>query len=224
VARLTFDEDVRATLRDFPWAFATRYETLVLVKGPATGQTTVQQWSAATAYEVGHVVESAGVAYYCLAANTGQLLTNPGFWTTTAPERVNGDWLYAYRAPATMIAPRRVINPLLVGRGREWDPEPPEWRYGSDDTFGLIYTNELNAELEFTHMSPCVAFEGDALFRSALAWRHAHSIAPVLSRDEKKVLACWQMYAQTLKIAERAAATEVQDDDEGDAEWVAGRN
>jgi hypothetical protein len=32
------------------------------------------------------------------------------------------------------------------------------------------------------------------------------------------------MYAQTLKIAERAAATEVQDDDEGDAEWVAGRN
>jgi len=182
-ARLLYSDDVSATLRDFPWPFATRYAQLVYVAG-----------------------------------------------SEAAP--INGDWTYAYRAPANMMFARRLVR--RAGAQRRFDPSPLDFRVGSDAIGPLIYTNHaeaglvtptaLTVELEYTIRLTCAASAGDAIFRSALAWRHAHSLAPILSRDEQKVVMCWQMYQHILGTASTKAAQETQHAPDGDADWIAGRN
>lgn len=224
VARLHYDEDVRAILRDFPWPFATRYEVLTQVAGPAFENDIVQTWVSTVAYPKNSVVRVAGVDYYALGnAAAGTPVTNTAAWSTTPVLEANGDWLYAYRAPTLMAMARRVVNNTDKLR-RMWDLEPPDFRVGSDAVGALIYSNELNVELEYTVLDNCVARQGDALFRSALAWRHAHSLAPALTRDEKITGSCWEMYQRLLRDARTSGGQEKQDPHEGDVDWIAGRN
>lgn len=222
VCRLHFDEDVRKCLRDFPWPFATRYSKLTAIGGPADLQDLVQAYSATAAYTTGMVVQVAGVNYYAVQGSTGQAVTNPVYWTTTAPLEFTGDWVYAYLAPTDMLFARRLVDPDK--RRRTWDPEPPTFRVGSWGNNPILYANEENVELEYTHLSGCVAYQGDALFRSALSWRHAHSIAPGLSRDAKLTGYAWEMYQRLLRDARASGAQEQQQDREGDVDWIAGRN
>jgi len=135
---------------------------------------------------------------------------------------VNQDWVYAYRAPTTMLRARRIPNPNLIRRA--FDPNPIEFRVGSDDTGAVIYTNQLDPDLEYTVRPACAATAGDALFRAALAWKHAASLAPTLSRDEKKVAFCVTMFERVLGTAETAAAQEMQQAPQGDADWISGRS
>lgn len=224
VARLHYDEDVRAILRDFPWPFATRYEVLTAVAGPAIEQDTVQAWVSTVAYPRGSVVRVSGVDYYALANSAaGTAVTNTAAWSTMPTEEVNGDWLYAYRAPTLMAMGRRVVNNTTKAR-RQWDTIPPDFRVGSDALGALIYSNELNVELEYTVLDNCVARQGDALFRSALAWRHAHSLAPALTRDEKITGSCWELYQRLLRDARTSGGQEKQDPRDGDPDWISGRN
>ncbi len=221
--RLHYTDDASATLRDFPWAFATRYAKMALVMGDAEDQDTVQSWLATAWYERNEVVRVSSVDYYCILAHVNHTPPNATYWSTTAPEdELNGDWDYCYRAPARMMFARRIINPTAIGRG--WDPDPPRFRLSADDRAFTIYTDELNAELEYTIRPVCVSAIDDALFTSALAWRHAHSIAAALSRDEKKIAYCWEMYQALLAQARRWAANEVQQAPTGDADWITGRN
>lgn len=141
--------------------------------------------------------------------------------------RANGDWQYAYRAPAGMLFARRILDPTW--RGRKYDPQPIPFRVGSDDTGPLIYTNWINADgltatLEYTIRPVCAASAGDALFRSALAWKLAHSFAPVLAKDEKKVLMCWQMYRQLVGTATTVGSQEQQQEKPGGPDWIDGRD
>lgn len=224
VARLHYDEDVRAILRDFPWPFATRYEVLTQVAGPADEQDLVQTWVSTVAYPKNSVVRVAGVDYYALGnAAAGTPVTNTAAWSTTPVEEVNGDWLYAYRAPTLMAMARRIVDNTEKTR-RQWDTTPPDFRVGSDAVGALIYSNEPNAELEYTVLDNCVARQGDALFRNALAWRHAHALAPALTRDEKITASCWQQYERLLRDARTSAGQEKQDPREGDPDWITGRN
>jgi hypothetical protein len=148
--------------------------------------------------------------------------------TATVP--VNGDWQYSYRAPTDMMFARRIVNPNLVGRG--WDENPPKWRLGSDDTGLLIYSNEtptsgqpgnVTPELEYTIRTSCAALQGDSIFREALAWRHAFSLAPALAKDDKKAAFCLQVYQAIKATAETVGSREVQQEHEGDVDWIAGR-
>lgn len=179
-ARLHYSDDLSATLRDFPWPFATRYANLVRVAG-----------------------------------------------TLAAP--VNLDWVYAFRAPDFMMFARRIVNPSQIRRA--FDPSPIDFRVGSDDTGPLIYTNQVAvidgavAEplLEYTIRPTCAASTGDALFREALAYRHAASLALPLARDKDKATFCLQVYQSLLVRAQIAAANEGQQDPPGDAAWIIGR-
>lgn len=222
VCRLHFDEDVRKCLRDFPWPFATRYLKLTAIGGPAERQDLVQAYSSTTAYTAGMVVLSGGTLYYALQASTGQAVTNPTYWTTEPPEEFNGDWVYAYLLPSDFVFARRLVDPDK--RRRAWDLEPPPFRVGSWGNNPILYANEENVELEYTHISGCVAYQGDALFRSALSWRHAHSIAPGLSRDAKLTGYAWEMYQRLLRDARASGAQEQQQEREGDVDWIQGRN
>lgn len=227
VCRLHFDEDLRSTLRDFPWQFATRYAVLTQTAGPADEQDTVQAWSADVTYGVNDVVRVADVDYYAIQAGINHAVTDTAFWSLEAPDEVNKDWKYAYRVPSDFIAARRLTDP--EGRRRAWDLQPPPFRLGADQTtvdtgLALIYSNEVNVELEYTHLSGCASYEGDALFRSALAWRHGHSIAPSISRDKDKAAMCWAMYQRLLADARTSSVTEQQHEREGDVDWIEGRN
>jgi hypothetical protein len=187
-ARLHYNEDVDATLRDFPWPFATKYATLVLVGG-----------------------------------------------TATVP--VNGDWQYSYRTPADCLFARRIVDSTgaanttalvgtvnrTTGSARSYQPAPIAFRAGADDVGGLIYTNQPLPELEYTKRPTCAASQGDAIFRSALAWRHAASLAPILAKDAALVTRCWQMYGIVKATAETKASDEAQQDPDGGPSWLDGR-
>jgi len=175
-ARLHYVEAVEATLRAFPWPFATRYADLTLVAG----------------------TDSLGV---------------------------NDDWQYSYRAPSNMLFARRFVK--TDGSKRRYDPAPVTFRTGSDASGTLIYTDAAvdDFALEYTVRVSCVATAGDALFRSALAWKLAHELAPGLARDEKKVAFAWGMFERQIRIAEAVAANESQhEDDQPDAPWIEARD
>lgn len=198
-ARVVFEEELRATLRDFPWAFSTKYQsTLAFVAG-----------------------------------------------TVAVP--ANGDWTYAYRYPSDCVFVRRIVSDLR----RAFDPNPPQFRIGQDTTGGLIFTDTENPTIEYTARIPCAVGRGDALFRDALAWRLAASLAPSLAQvdpaaieqegrgpqdrpRERKVTeaqlreraakSAWQMYYLVLEKARRADVSEAQPDIEpGDPDWIRGR-
>jgi hypothetical protein len=213
-ARVIFETELRATLRDFPWPFATKYETaLVLVAG-----------------------------------------------TTAVP--ANQDWTYAYRYPADAVFVRRIATPSAqsssyIGpraqpvQGRGFDPNPAQYRVGNDLVGNLLYTNELTPTIEYTARIPCAVSRGDDLFRDALAWRLAASLAPSLAqvdpaaieqagrgpqdrpRERKATEAqlraraaesAWRMYYGVLAKAKSTAANESQKPPDGDAPWITGRD
>jgi hypothetical protein len=178
ILRLHVKTDVEAVLADFPWPFATRYASLVLVAG-----------------------------------------------SEAAPANV--DWVYSYRAPTDLVVARRLGGQMHERRA--WDPNPLTFRLGSDTTGGLIYSNAAIATgvplvLEYTARVTCPASTGSPLFKDALAWRFAASLAMPLARDEKQQAYCLGMYERVLRQAEAVAANEMQQDKRGDADWIQGRN
>jgi hypothetical protein len=145
----------------------------------------------------------------------------------TDTDPVNDDWQYSYRLPNGCIKARRIVP--QDGDRRRQDDDPIEFRPGTDTTGGLIFCNEkatadIPLVLEFTSRLPCPAFFGDALFRDAVAWKHAASLAGALARDSKKQEFCLAMYARALEWAEAPAANEQQVGPDQDAPWIQERN
>lgn len=238
-AALVYEDELKATLRDFPWGFAKRYaDPLTLVRGPAWATATVQAWSASQAYTAGDVVTSGGTVYYCLLAHTNQVPPNATYWTTTPTTAANVDWQYAYRVPADSLMARRLVR---RGTGRAFDPNPPTFELGSDAAGDLIFAQESDLVLEYTIRPNCALSIGDALFRDAFAWRIAAVLAPSLAalepeqaeqigrvpeadaprRSESGALRlqqlreqrarwAWGMYGRALVLARSSAANEQQ--------------
>lgn len=177
--RLHIKQDVEATLRAFPWPFATSYANLTLVAG-----------------------------------------------SEASP--VNKDWTYSYRAPSDLVAARRLVSQL--GLKRSADPDPPQFRLGGDTTGRLIYADlaasaDTPLQLEYTRRIPCTPGAADPLFRDALIWRIAESLAPSLSRDARKADYCRQKFKEVISEAETVAANESQPTrDPGDAPWIRDRS
>lgn len=117
---------------------------------------------------------------------------------------VSNDWIFAYRYPSDCLFARRLVT--INGRA---DVNPPPFRVGRDTQGKLIYTNEADAELEYT-VSVTETAEFDAMFRSALSWRLGKSIAPSSSRIKGIVDTCEEQYQIELSSAQRAALNEQQ--------------
>lgn len=150
--------------------------------------------------------------------------------TEAAP--VNGDWIYSYRMPTDCIFARRIVRPE---KGREFDDDPPKFRQtGSDATGRLILSNYADPEgeaeplntlpLEYTYRPGCAATQGDALFRSALAWLMASKLAPALARNKVTARDAFQMY---LAIGHEATVVNAREQQQytqdGDAPWLEDR-
>lgn len=140
---------------------------------------------------------------------------------------VNKDWTYSYRAPASMVRARRLISQEY--ERRSFDPDPPQFRIGSDATGYLLYSNlaastDVPLQLEYTYRMTCPAQQGDALFREAFVWKLAGILARVIAKDTKKADDCERQYLLTLPAAKEVAANEEQKDNEGgDAPWIRAR-
>jgi hypothetical protein len=200
-ARLVFERELRTVLRDFPWAFATRYVTLTLVGG-------------------------------------------------TADTAVNGDWQYSYRVPTDLIFARRLVTTAR----RTYERHPPPFKLAQDATGGLLYTDQVDAVLEYTSRLDGAVLSADALFQDALAWKLAATLAPAVALampeipeqigrgpDDPKTVKerpstgdslraraaqmALQMYHVALFKARAASANEAQPDlNQGEADWIAGRD
>lgn len=171
-ARLHYTNDVEATLREWPWPFATGYTALQLLGG-----------------------------------------------TPAVPNL--DDWTYIYRAPADMVFARRLVR---RGIGRRYDPNPATWKVTADDIGDMILTDEPDAILEYTIRPSCAAGQSDALFRTALGWKVAHSLAPGLARNKVTAADCYAMFRQTIAFAKQTAANERQQEPDTDSDWIRARD
>ena len=204
-AKLVFESELRAVLRDYSWKFAKRYnDTLVLVGGSAT-------------------------------------------------VRVSPDWQYSYRLPTDCVKVRRLATD---GKYRKFDRDPKTWEVGTDATGGLLFTNEIDPQMEYTARIECAVSLGDDLFRDAFAWRLAAAMAPSVAQvdphepeqrgrgpeappDPRQRVShkpsqaimrhqvaqrAWAMYQVTLSQARVGDANESQPEKPGEAEWIDGRN
>lgn len=136
--------------------------------------------------------------------------------SSTTP--VNYDWQYAYRYPSDCLFVRRIMGP----NGRR-DPNPPPYRVGRDSQGRLIYTNEADAEIEFTY-SVTEPEEFDSMFVSMLAWKIASVIAPSLSRIKGMAETAMQMYEIDKSKAASRSLNEQQQEQPLESEFVRARD
>lgn len=134
-----------------------------------------------------------------------------------ADDPANRDWTFAYRYPSDCLFVRRIVTE----NGRN-DTAPPPYRIGRDTQGKLLYTNEEDAQIEYTFdVTDCDEF--DSLFVSALAWKLAASLAPSLSRINKMAEQAMQMYAVDLSIAQARALNEQQQEQPAESEFISAR-
>ena len=151
--------------------------------------------------------------------------------TSTVP--VNGDWQYSYRAPTSSVLVRRVVDPSLK---RGFTKTPIPFEMSADDTGDLVFCDEpgiylpiavpaTSVTVEYTHRVDCPASRGDAIFRSAAAWRLAAALAKPLGRDAKDADRCLRNYLVEIETAKvvHAREKEEQDTQGGDASWIDAR-
>lgn len=136
-----------------------------------------------------------------------------------ADDPANRDWIFAYRYPSDCMFVRRVVRES-VGRN---DPTPASYRIGRDAQGKLIYTNEQDAQIEYT-VDVTDPEEFDALFVSMLAWKLGASLAPSLSRIKDMATTCMQMYEIDKTKAQSRALNEQQQETPADAEWISARS
>lgn len=229
---LVYDARLRYCLRLFPWAFATKYATLLLARGPVWDEddaemTDVDAWDATFTYVVGDVVRQASVNYYAIAGSLNQQPPNASFWAPVAtatdaqtPDYANGDWDYAYRWPDDCLFVRRVVPP--GGHGRVFHPDPIRFRTGRDVNGKLIFTHEPEAVIEYT-MIDCDNLWTDELFLDLFTWDLAAIAAPSAAKNGLKQTDCLRLRELALQRAAGVDAREMEPDKDGDADWVANR-
>jgi hypothetical protein len=138
----------------------------------------------------------------------------------SSSEAVNADWQYSYRYPSDCVFARRLVVANAGGRN---NPEPPAFRIGRDSQGKLIYTNEIEAVLEYTARIDDVG-EFDAMFVSMFAWKLAAALAPTQSRIKDMATTCMQMYEIDKTKAQSRALNEGQQETPIESEFMRARD
>lgn len=136
----------------------------------------------------------------------------------TEDEAVNNDWQYSYRYPADCLYARRLTT--VTGRN---NANPPPFVIGSDDQGQLLFTDEADAELEYTRRVT-EPDQFDPIFRSALAWKIGMSIAAPLSRVKEVIQLAFSGFRFDLARAESRALNESQQDNAAESEFIRSRD
>lgn len=137
----------------------------------------------------------------------------------TAAAAVNRDWQYSYRYPSDCVFVRRVV---VDGAGGRNNPNPPPYRVGRDSQGKLIFTNEAEAQIEYTSTISDPA-EFDSMFVSMLAWKLGAGMSPSLSRIKGMAEQCMQMYEIEKTKAQSRALNEGQQETQIESEFIRSR-
>lgn len=140
-----------------------------------------------------------------------------GLVAGTTSTAANNDWQYSYRYPPDCLQARR----LTVLGNRTTATRIP-FAIGRDSTARLIFTDEPDAELEYT-IAITAATEFDPIFASMLAWRIAATIAPAQSRTQLKAADAMRMFLGEWQVAASVALNERQADPPREADWIQDR-
>jgi hypothetical protein len=221
-----FDRVLRETLRQHPWAFATKYarnedavaetDPMFLAAGgvnePINGD-----WTYAYRYPDD-----------CLFARRIVGSSGRRFDPAPIPFRVGRLWdtpVEAWSATETyavgaLVVRASVLYVCILGHLNFQPPNATYWRVLTDTDAMMVFTNEADAVLEYTAYVACAENFADALFEDALSWRLASKLAPSLAREGDLAEKCWKMYLHTLDTASAVSSREQQQEDHGDANWI----
>lgn len=137
----------------------------------------------------------------------------------TASTPVNNRWQYSYRYPSNCLFARQ----LIVEGAERANAKPPPFQLGRDSQGRLIFTDEAEAELEYT-VEITDPGEFDSMFVSMLAWKIGAGLAPSLSRIDGMEKKCTAMFLAEKAIAEATALNESQQDEPLEAEAIRARD
>lgn len=154
-----------------------------------------------------------------------QLVFEAAFWPeltayatlALVEEEPNNDWGYAYRWPADCLVVRRIVT----GMGRQ-DPDPPDFRVGSDDQGRLLFCDLDEVTIEHTANRTDPA-RFSAHMADAIAWRLASVLAITLSKIEGREKYCASRANVALSQAVARSLNQQQRPRELDAEHIRAR-
>lgn len=131
----------------------------------------------------------------------------------------NDEWGYSYQYPSDCIRALRIVG---AGRSPE-ESTRIAYDLGASDTGRLIYTDEADAQLQYTkRITDPNHF--DASFASVLAWRIAEEIGAPLAKSASLVERAGNKYKEELATARATAVNEtVADEPFPDASWIQAR-
>lgn len=135
-------------------------------------------------------------------------------------EAANNDWQYSYRYPSDCLFVRRIVVP---NQGRN-NPAPPPYRIGRDSQGKLIFTNEPDAEIEYTVDISGTPEEFDSMMVSMLGWKIGASLAPSQSLIKAMAETCMAQYEIEKTKAQSRALNEGQQEDPIESEFVRARD
>lgn len=144
---------------------------------------------------------------------------DPALVAGSDTSRAVRDWQYAYRYPSDCLFVRRLVVEAL---GRN-NPDPPPFKIGRDGQGRLIYTNERDAQIEYTSRVTDES-EFDSIFVSMLAWKLTADVAPGLSRIKGMAEMAMQMYEIDKTKAQSRALNEGQQEKPLESEAIRARD
>lgn len=131
------------------------------------------------------------------------------------------EWSYSYRKPTGALVCRRIVS----GYANEAADQRIPFRIASDDIGELIFTDEQDAQMEFTWKITSTA-RFSATFAKALARKLASSIAAAITGGDPYKLGerQLQLYMVEIGAASAAALNESQAAPDPDAESIRARS
>lgn len=131
------------------------------------------------------------------------------------------EWAYSYRYPSDALKLRRILSGVRNDNRQSRVP----YIVGQDDTGKLIYTDQQEAQMEYTKLITNVTFFS-ADFVVALSYLLAAYITPrIMGSDRFKMIPGFlQMYQAELMNAQANAANEQQDDLPVESEFIRERD
>lgn len=225
-------------LTAFPWVFAKRYWDFLEQPGTGTvgisvGATTDADFTTSQDLYLGagDTITVNSVVYTLVEKHnatrwhvTPSTVQTAGKTFTIAKKRLADptlDWAYAYRMPADILQPLRLVDGNRTPIRSNW---PVFWT-GEDDTSKLLYCNyDTDVIMEYVRSVTDVT-KYPVLFTQALAAKLAFYTAPMLVGGDSGPLSARaaQMYVSFLAEARSVDAMRSRPDDDADAELIQGR-
>jgi len=141
----------------------------------------------------------------------------------TNPSEIDQEWTYSYRYPSDCLKFRRIVAGVVGGRETRQSRIP--YKIGRDSTGLLIYTNQSNAEAEYTINETDVQRFPDDFVMALSLLLATHSVSRITGGDPFGIgKTVYALYLSSLGLATSDAFNEQQDQEDPESEFIRGRD